>query len=108
MKIKCEHLMEAAIKAGQWFVTRQTELGNYIGNEKPDSNGTYTDTHDVGCYYKSLHFLKAVGQSDAAAKALNYVVDSFMADNGDFYNTPESRTSGSSTPTYCQPSLLLF
>ena len=57
MTIKSEHLLAAAKKAGQWLVSRQSEKGNFIGNEKPDSNGIYSDTHDVGCYYKSLHFL---------------------------------------------------
>ncbi len=102
MTIKSAHLLAAAKKAGQWFVSRQSEKGNYIGNEKPDKNGIYPDTHDVGCYYKSLHFLNAVGERHAAAKAMNYFVDSFMSPEGDFFNTPENRTSGNYTPTYCQ------
>lgn len=102
MTIKPEQLLDAAKKAGQWFVSRQTEKGNYIGNEKPDANGIYPDTHDVGCYYKSIHFLQAVGEKLAAARALNYVVENFMSEEGDFYNSPDSRTSGSYTPNYCQ------
>lgn len=102
MTIKSEHLLDAAKKAGQWLVTRQCEKGNFLGSEEPDKNGFYLDTHDVGCYYKSLHFLNAIGQRHAAAKAMNYVVDSFMSPEGDFFNAPENRTSGSYTPTYCQ------
>jgi len=102
MSIKSEDLLAAAKKAGQWFVSRQAEKGNYVGNEKPDGNGIYPDTHDVGCYYKSVHFLNAVGERLAAAKAVNYVVENFMSSEGDFFNTPENRTSGSYTPTYCQ------
>ena len=103
MNINGEQLLEAAHKAGKWLASRQTEIGNFIGNEKPDGNGIYPDTHDVGCYYKSAHFLHAVGQRVAATKLMNYVVDSFMSPQGDFFNTPENRTSGSYTPTYCQP-----
>jgi len=102
MAITSEQLLAAAKKAGAWFVARQTKNGNYIGLEKPDANGIYPDTHDVGCYYKSIHFLKAAGESLAAARALNYVVESFMSNEGDFFNTPENRTSGSYTPNYCQ------
>jgi len=102
MTIKSEQLIEAAHKAGRWFVSRQTPKGNYIGNETPDANGIYADTHDIGCYYKSVHFLRAAGESLAAARAMRYVVDSFMTAQGDFYNTPENRTSGSYTPVFCQ------
>ena len=102
MTIKSAQLLEAAKKAGQWFVSRQKEKGNYIGIEEPDENGIYADTHDIGCYYKSLHFLNAVGERHAAAKAMNYVVSNFMSSKGDFFNSPQNRTSGSYTPTYCQ------
>ena len=102
MVIKSEQLLAAAKKAGQWLVSRQMEKGNYIGNEKPDDNGIYPDTHDVGCYYKSVYFLRSVGESVASSKAFNYVIGSFMSEDGDFYNTPEVRTSGSYTPNFCQ------
>ncbi|MFH1615230.1 MAG: hypothetical protein ABIG61_09130 [Planctomycetota bacterium] len=102
MAVKCEQLLEAARRAGSWFVSRQTGKGNYIGNEPVDSKGIYPDTHDVGCYYKSIYFLRSVGEAAAAAKAMNYVVASFMSKDGDFYNTPEVRTSGSYTPNFCQ------
>ena len=102
MAIKSEQLLEAAKKAGHWFVTRQTEMGNYIGAEKPDAKGIYADTHDVGCYYKSIHFLRATGEALAAARAMNYVVDNFMSPEGDFFNAADNRTSGSYTPNYCQ------
>lgn len=102
MKITSTHLLDAARKAAQWFTTRQAAKGNYIGTDKPDANGIYPDTHDVGCYYKSIHFLRAAGEVTTAAKALNYVVESFMSPEGDFFNKPDNRTSGSYTPTYCQ------
>jgi|GEM_PF-1071863 len=102
VKIKSKRLIKAAHKSAKWFLTRQTHKGNYIGNDPPDADGCYPDTHDVGCYYKSLHFLRAAGESLAAARAMNYVVKSFMSPDGDFFNSPENRTSGSYTPTYCQ------
>ena len=102
MAIKGEQLIAAAQKAAKWIVSRQTERGNYIGNEEPDSNGFYPDTHDVGCYYKSIFFLQSAGETLAAARAINYVVESFMSPKGDFFNKPDNRTSGSYTPTYCQ------
>lgn len=102
MKITTEHLMAAAKKSGQWLVSRQTPMGNYIGEVEPNENGIYSDTHDVGCYYKSTHFLQAVGETRAAAKMVNYLVEHFMSPEGDFFNSPENRTSGSYTPNYCQ------
>lgn len=102
MSVKSEQLLKVAKKSAQWLVSRQGEKGNYIGNEKPDENGIYPDTHDVGCYYKSIYFLRSVGEAAAAARAFNYVIQNFMTEDGDFYNTPESRTSGSYTPNFCQ------
>ena len=102
MSITSRQLIEAAHKAAAWITTRQTPKGNYIGNEPVDANGIYADTHDIGCYYKSTHFLRAAGESLTAARAINYVVDSFMQPTGDLYNNRDNRTSGSYTPTYCQ------
>jgi len=102
MSIRTEHLLDAAGKAARWIVSCQQEKGNYLGNEKPDENGIYPDTHDVGCYYKSIYFLRSVGEVAASAKAFNYVIENFMSEQGDFYNTPEVRTSGSYTPNFCQ------
>ena len=58
MAITTKDMVEAARKSGVWFAGRQTEKGNYIGNEKPDKKGNYSDTDDLGCYYKSIYFLK--------------------------------------------------
>ena len=110
MTITPEQLLTAAKKSAAWLVSRQGPMGNYLGAEQPDGNGIYPDTHDIGCYYKSIHFLRAAGESFAAARAMDYVVKSFMTADGDFYNTPDNRTSGSYTPTYCQlyPNLWLI
>jgi len=102
MAVTSKQMMEAAKKAGAWLASQQTERGNYIGNEKPDKGGNYSDTDDLGCYYKSIYPLRVVGETIAAAKGMNFVVSRFMSPEGDLFNTETNRTSGSYTPNFCQ------
>ncbi len=102
MAIRIEEMIKAARKAGAWLASRQTEKGCYIGNEGPDNEGIYSDTDDLGCYYKSIYSLKIVGETIAAARGMNFVVSRFMSPDGDFFNTETNRTSGSYTPAFCQ------
>lgn len=95
-------MLKAARKAGAWLAAQQTEKGNYIGNEKPDKEGNYSDTDDLGCYYKSIYPLRMIGETVAAAKGMNFVISRFMSPEGDFFNTESNRTSGSYTPNFCQ------
>jgi hypothetical protein len=99
--IKSVHLEEAAKRATAWLAAQQTEMGNYRGNEAP-GGGVYPDTDDIGCYYKSVYTLRATGQSAAAARMLRYVVQRFRSPQGDYFNTPEVRSSGSYGPVFCQ------
>ncbi len=95
-------LAQAAHRAAAWLASQQTALGNYQGNDTPDAAGVYADTDDVGCYYKSVYTLRAAGQSAAAARLLRYVVSRFRSPEGDYYNTPTVRSSGSYGPVFCQ------
>ena len=63
MSISADELLGAARRAGAWLASRQTEKGNYLGNDKPDKNGVYPDTDDISCYYKSTYFMRAVGET---------------------------------------------
>ena len=62
----------------------------------------FPDTDDIGCYYKSIYSLRASGQSAAAARMLAYVVKRFRSPEGDYFNSPAVRSSGSYGPVYCQ------
>ena len=73
-QVKSQHLEESAKRATAWLASELTEKGNYRGKEQPTADGTYPDTDDIGCYYKSIYSLRATGQSAAAAKCLSYVV----------------------------------
>jgi len=100
--MKSIHLEEAAKRATAWLAAQQTEMGNYRGNEQPTAEGVYPDTDDIGCYYKSVYSLRATGQSAAAARMLAYVVKRFRSPDGDYFNTPTVRSSGSYGPVFCQ------
>ena len=102
MSIKSKHLEEAAKRASGWLASQLTEMGNYRGKDARLPSGVYPDTDDIGCYYKSIYTLRASGQSAAAAACLSYVVKRFQSPEGDFFNTPEVRSSGSYGPVYCQ------
>jgi len=101
-QVKSVQLEEAAKRATAWLAAQQTEMGNYRGKETPDANGVYPDTDDIGCYYKSIYTLRAAGQSVAAARGLAYVVKRFRSPEGDYFNTPTVRSSGSYGPFFCQ------
>ena len=96
------HLEEAARRATAWLAAQQTELGNYRGNDAPSAEGEYADTDDIGCYYKSIYTLRATGQSAAAARMMRYVTQRFRSPDGDYFNTPTVRSSGSYGPVFCQ------
>jgi hypothetical protein len=100
-KLTSAHLEQAAKRATAWLAAQQTELGNYRGKEEP-VNGVYPDTDDIGCYYKSIYTLRATGQSEAAARMMSYVVKRFRSPEGDYFNTPDVRSSGSYGPVFCQ------
>jgi len=102
MSIKSTDLNAAAKRAAGWLASRQTPMGNYRGLEQPREDGIYADTDDLGCYYKSAYTLRVAGEPAAAGRCLNYVAQRFMSDEGDFYNSPEERSSGSYGPVYCQ------
>lgn len=95
-------LAQAAHRATAWLASQQTGLGNYRGNDQPTAEGVYPDTDDVGCYYKSVYTLRAAGQSVAAGRLLRYVVQRFRSPEGDYFNTPTVRSSGSYGPFFCQ------
>jgi len=101
MKITSKHLEETAKKATGWLASRMTPLGNYKGNQAPDKDGIYTDTDDIGCYYKSVYPLCEAGQARAAGLLMTHVVKRFQSPEGDFFNTPEVRSSGSYDPIFC-------
>jgi len=101
-QVKSEQLEESAKRATAWLASELTEKGNYRGKEQPAADGTYPDTDDIGCYYKSIYSLRATGQSAAAAKCLSYVVKRFRSPEGDYFNTPTVRSSGSYGPYFCQ------
>ena len=101
-RIQSIELEAAAKRATAWLAAQQTEKGNYRGNDPRAADGTYADTDDVGCYYKSIYTLRATGQSAAAARGMMHVVERFQSPEGDFFNTPEERSSGSYGPVFCQ------
>ncbi len=101
IQLTSAHLEVAAKRAMAWLAAQQTALGNYLGNE-PREGGIYADTDDIGCYYKSIYSLRAGGQSAAAARGLAYVVKRFRSPEGDYYNAPDVRSSGSYGPVFCQ------
>ncbi len=102
MTLTTADLEAAAKRAAAWLASQLTPLGNYKGNEPQDEDGAYPDTDDIGCYYKSIYTLRLCGQAGAAARAMTYVVKRFMSPAGDYFNTPEVRSSGSYGPVYCQ------
>lgn len=102
MAVTSRQLEEAAKRAAAWLAAQQTEKGNYRGNEPARADGTFADTDDIGCYYKSIYTLRAAGQSAAAGRMMTYVASRFRSSEGDFFNTPEVRSSGSYGPVFCQ------
>ncbi len=102
MKITSTVLIEAGQRAARWLASQQSPLGNYRGLGEPDEKGIYSDTDDVGCYYKSIYTLRVAGQDAAAARMIRHVVDRYLHDNGDVYTNEESRSSGSYGPVFCQ------
>ena len=102
MTITSAQLETAARKATAWLAAQQTPQGNYQGREAVRPDGTFPDTDDIGCYYKSVYSLRATGQSAAAARLMNYACQRFQSPKGDFFNTPEVRSSGSYGPVFCQ------
>lgn len=102
MALTSTDLESAAKKATAWLASQVTDIGNYKGNEPRNDDGTYPDTDDVGCYYKSIYTLRSCGQAAAAARMMTHVVSRFQSPEGDFFNTPEVRSSGSYGPVYCQ------
>lgn len=102
MALKSTDLLSAARKAAAWLVSQQTPMGNYKGLEQPRPDGVYPDTDDLGCYYKSMYTLRICGEAAAAGRGLNYVVKRFMSTDGDFFNSPAERSSGSYGPVFCQ------
>ena len=102
MALTSADLERAAKRATAWLASELTEKGNYRGHEPQDSDGIFPDTDDVGCYYKSIYSLRSCGEASAAARAMMHVVDRFQSPDGDFFNTPDVRSSGSYGPIYCQ------
>jgi len=102
MKISSTVLLEAAHRSARWLASQQNPLGNYRGTTVPDENGIYSDTDDIGCYYKSIYSLRVAGQDAAAARMMRHVVDRYMHENGDIYTNEQSRSSGSYGPVFCQ------
>jgi len=102
MKITSAHLEEAAKRATAWLAAQQTPMGNYRGREPQRPDGTFPDTDDIGCYYKSIYSLRATGQAAAAARLLTHVCKRFQSKEDDFYNTADVRSSGSYGPVFCQ------
>jgi len=102
MALKSTDLLVAARKAAGWLVSQQMPMGNYRGIEQSRPDGVYPDTDDLGCYYKSMYTLRICGEAAAAGRGLNYVVKRFMSPEGDFFNTPTERSSGSYGPVFCQ------
>ena len=102
MALSSKDLETAAKKATAWLAAQQTEAGNYRGIEPPNADGLYPDTDDIGCYYKSVYTLRAAGQSAAAGRMMQHAVKRFRSDEGDYFNSPEVRSSGSYGPYFCQ------
>jgi hypothetical protein len=102
MQLTSAQLEAAAKKATAWLASQLTPLGNYKGQQAPDANGVYPDTDDIGCYYKSIYTLRATGQTAAAGRCMAYVVSRFRSPEGDYFNTPTVRSSGSYGPVFCQ------
>lgn len=102
MSVTSSDLQNAARRATGWLASQLTPMGNYRGKEAPDANGVYVDTDDIGCYYKSIYTLRSAGEAAAAARCLTYVKERFMSADGDYFNTPEVRSSGSYGPVFCQ------
>lgn len=102
MQITSTQLEAAAKRATAWLASQITPLGNYRGLQPPNADGVYPDTDDIGCYYKSIYTLRASGQSEAAGRCMNYVTRRFRSPQGDYFNTPTVRSSGSYGPYFCQ------
>lgn len=102
MELKSVDLEVAAKRATAWLASQLTPMGNYKGAEPQNEDGTYPDTDDIGCYYKSIYTLRATGQSAAAAQCMTHVIKRFQSPEGDYYNTPDVRSSGSYGPVFCQ------
>ncbi|MFH1571440.1 MAG: hypothetical protein ABIL09_25845 [Gemmatimonadota bacterium] len=92
----------AGKKGAAWLVAHQGPKGNYIGREAPDARGLYPDVDDLAAYYKSVYPLRIAGESAAAARMLQHILDRFGQPNGDLVNSPTQRTTGSYTPNFCQ------
>ena len=102
MTLKSSDLIAAARKSAAWLADMQTPMGNYRGLVAPGPDGVYSDTDDLGCYYKSMYTLRIAGEAAAAGRGMNYVAKRFMSTEGDFFNTPTERSSGSYGPVFCQ------
>jgi hypothetical protein len=102
MKITSVMLEGAAKRATTWLSCQMTATGNYRGAQPRNEDGTYPDTDDIGCYYKSVYSLRATGQATAAGRCMTYVVKRFRSADGDYFNTPDVRSSGSYGPHFCQ------
>ena len=63
MSLTSADLEKAAKRATAWLASQQTEIGAYKGNEPQSDDGTFPDTDDIGCYYKSVYTLRSTGQS---------------------------------------------
>ena len=101
-RIRPEHLIEKGKLGASWLASRQTPQGNYKGIKDMNIDGTYPDTDDICCYYKSAYSLRINGETRAAVKCISYAMKRFMSPEGDFMNSPEVRSGGTYTSNYCQ------
>jgi hypothetical protein len=83
-------MLEYARKGTEWCVS------------VTDENGRMGEQDSINAYYKCPLPLRLMGHQAAAARVLNYVVGHFMSAEGDFYEKPDKRTSGTYTRLYCQ------
>ena len=89
-RIKPEYLIERGKLGASWLTSKQND------------DGTYQNTDDVGCYYKSPFSLTINGSTLTAVKCLSYSMKRYMTPAGDFMDSPEVRTGGTYTVKYCQ------
>lgn len=87
--MKVEHMIEFAQRGTNWLVS--------ITDEK----GRMGEQESINAYYKCPYPLRIMGHQATAAQVLSYVVSHFMSKEGDFYESPEKRTSGTYTRFYC-------
>lgn len=88
--VQSRSILKAAQRGVKWLIAQQ----------RPD--GRYGEEDDLNAYYKSPYPLRISGQSEAAARCLNYVVRRYMTADGDFRNSPAERTAGTYTRLWCQ------